>query len=78
MSIATVEHISKTWIRIHVDEHYEATVFNIRNAEIECVVVSKDGQEAARCRVAPPAEDERVEIDKAQDGSVVDIKYVKV
>ncbi len=78
IGIAKAEHISKNHVRITVAEHYEITVFNIQGSDVEVVIVAYDGTEAARLRVAAPVDDERMIIDKAQDGSVVDIRYERM
>lgn len=76
--IATVTHIAKNHVRIAAEDGYEITFFRITGQDIEVIVVSRDGDEAARCRVAAPKASEDLTIDKAQDGSSVDFRYFKV
>lgn len=77
MSIATATHVTRDHVRIRAEENYEITVFNLVGADIEVIVVAKDGAEAARLVVAAPKADEQVRIDKATDGSV-DFFYTRV
>lgn len=74
--IATATHISRDHIRITVAEGYEVTLFTIQGTDVEAIVVAQDGTEAARLRVQAPKADERMTIEKTQDGSV-DIFYAR-
>jgi ssDNA-binding replication factor A large subunit len=76
MSIATAEHVSKNHVRVVAADGYEITVFNLKGLDIEVIVVSDNGDEAVRLHVAAAKAGQFTRIDKATDGSVVDIFYL--
>ena len=76
MSIATAEHVSKDHVRIKANAGYEITVFNLKGVDIEVIVVSDRGDEAVRLHVAAAKPGQFTRVDKAVDGTSVDIFYV--
>jgi hypothetical protein len=73
----TVRHISKDHVTIHATNGYSVVLFNLRDGNVEAIVVSDDGFETIRLLIAGPDPDQNMAIKTDKQTGIINFLYGK-